>query len=195
MRKSYFKASLLMLAISVVLFAGGNAQAKDNSWGHISDPAVRFQVLSNFNGEAVLDRDTGLIWEQCPLVFQDNTYHTLSFLDAVINCYDKPIGNTTGWRMPTAAELKSLMVNQTLPTGAPFCDYNPPISVFNPVGPPTLVVQNRFYWTYTLNPVDPTKILFVSVPGDGGSSSVSSGSGSFNAVWCVRGGSNDSSGP
>jgi uncharacterized protein DUF1566 len=184
MRKSYFKASLLTLAISVVLFAGGGARAKDNSWGHITDSTVRFQVLSNFNNQAVLDRDTGLIWEQCPAVPANNE---LTIVPAVIGCYNRSTGGVKGWRLPTTEELMSLAVGNALPMGAPFCTYLPVANSSN----------NTFFWTSTQDPADPTKHIGVLTP-DGGESVVSqipTPIAAMPSVWCVRGGSNDSSGP
>src|SRR5258706_16328966 len=36
------------------------------SWDQTLPASTRFVVLSNFNSEAVLDRETGLVWEKSP---------------------------------------------------------------------------------------------------------------------------------
>src|SRR3954470_5539434 len=50
----------------------------------------RFIVLSNFNNDAVLDRETGLVWERhpSPNVALNNAYL----------CSTNVIGNRQGWR-------------------------------------------------------------------------------------------------
>src|SRR5262249_23927325 len=37
------------------------------SWDQTLPASTRFIVLSNFNSQAVLDRETGLVWERTPL--------------------------------------------------------------------------------------------------------------------------------
>ena len=88
----------------------------------------RFIVLKNFMGEqavpggiilvegaAVLDRETGLVWERSP---SDSSYNWYS---ALFRCMALNTGRG-GWRLPTAAELRSLHVfpSSALPPGHPF---------------------------------------------------------------------------
>lgn len=63
----------------------------------------RFKPLSQFNGEAVLDKETRLIKEQSP-----NT-QTRTWSAALDHCYGKIIGGPKGWRPPTIEELASLL--------------------------------------------------------------------------------------
>jgi len=76
----------------------------------------RFIVLSNFANQAVLDRETGLVWERSPSV---------DLVNAISNsCGFRVVGNRQGWRLPTTAELRSLVdptqTNPALPPGHPF---------------------------------------------------------------------------
>jgi hypothetical protein len=68
------------------------------TWSNIiHDATKRFVVLADFeNGDgpgrhAVLDRETGLVWEQSP----QTTNHT--WLDARFQCANKNIGGRKGW--------------------------------------------------------------------------------------------------
>jgi hypothetical protein len=78
----------------------------------------RFIVLANFDSEAVLDRNTGLVWERTPSDF------ILAWVDASSVCLRKKVGGQKGWRMPTIQELSSLIdptaLRPALPPGHPF---------------------------------------------------------------------------
>jgi len=72
----------------------------------------RFVVLSNYGNSAVLDRETGLVWQRTGLGidlnwFEWSTHCTASVAD----------GGKWGWRLPTVTELSSLV---GLPPGHPF---------------------------------------------------------------------------
>jgi hypothetical protein len=89
-------------------------------------------VLSNFGGAAVLDRETGLVWERQPLsapdvpqIPPDTGERTLEAARA--HCIGRTVGNRMGWRLPTIQELTSLIdpantdgIGRRLPPGHPF---------------------------------------------------------------------------
>jgi hypothetical protein len=79
----------------------------------------RFEVLADFNSEAVLDKETGLVWEKSPDQ-SDRSWYTA----VQTYCYNKSVGNRKGWRLPTAEELASLVdstrTEPALPAGHPF---------------------------------------------------------------------------
>jgi len=80
----------------------------------------RFIVLSNWNGGAVLDRETGLVWEQSP------STALRSWANSLTSCNRLTVGNRRGWRLPTVQELASLtdpsvsFPGPNLPPGHPF---------------------------------------------------------------------------
>jgi hypothetical protein len=95
--------------------------------------ATRFVVLSNFASEAVLDRETGLVWERSPVAVKQ------PWPKSDKACRNATTGGRAGWRLPTTAELSSLLDSTvlfpalSLPAGHPF---NVPIA-------------NFFFWTAT----------------------------------------------
>lgn len=87
------------------------------SWDQTLPSNTRFIVLSNFNSEAVLDRDTGLVWQR-------NITSSADWGNAAISCFNKVTGGRFGWRLPSVDELSSLLdpthSNPALPSGNPF---------------------------------------------------------------------------
>jgi len=66
---------------------------------------------------AVLDKETGLVWER-------DTNNTMGdWYDACDYCYNLALGGRKGWRLPTVEELSSLVdplkSNPSLPDGHP----------------------------------------------------------------------------
>ena len=128
----------------------------------------RFVVLSNWNSEAILDRETGLVWERSPSALRRN------WSDALGSCIrGVQAGNRKGWRLPTIQELGSLVEPGlgegalSLPGGHPFD------------------VQFDTYITATTNSSGAN--LAWGVDFSSGSSTGVSKTALF-LVWCVRGG-------
>ena len=92
------------------------------------DRCRRFIVLSNFGREAVLDRETGLVWERSP------STAPVTWFSASVGCMNLRVGNRFGWRLPTFPELKSLV---------------DPAADFLPAGHPFFGVQFQRYWSAT----------------------------------------------
>ena len=134
----------------------------------------RFIVLSNMNSQAVLDRETGLVWTRQAMDVGGDSSGPWS--QAAQNCDNAHWATgRRGWRLPTVAELTSLLVVSPvgLPAGHPF------------VVPATL--QQSSYWTasedtLTANP-DRAKFVNIVSGGVGVADKVSA-----LQVWCVRGG-------
>jgi hypothetical protein len=135
------------------------------TWSQILLGSERFELV--LNDQAVLDKETGLVWEQAP----DTSSRT--WLSGCTYCYQKEVANRKGWRLPTVEELASLVDNDnsnpSLPTNHPFTN-----------------VQSTGYWSsstyadYTLN------AWYVDFA-NGNVGHTSKTQDGWRA-WCVRGG-------
>ena len=127
-----------------------------------------------FDGAAVRDNETGLVWEKSP----DTVRHPwVGADDARRQCsIDTTTGGRKGWRLPSVHELASLVdpsnTNPALPTDHPFT-----------------TIANVDYWSVTTSADDPDDGWTVSfLNGD-----LTSGRNKAvpERVLCVRGGHND----
>lgn len=143
-----------------------------SSWDKILPTQDRFQVLISLQGEGVLDKNTGLVWEHAP----DAT--TRTWADATLACINKNVGGQKGFRLPAIVELASLIdpsVNSPGPT--------------LPWSHPFLNIQSAGNWSATTDAGDPT-LAWVVFFVDG---HVAKGVKAGNLhVWCVRGGMQES---
>jgi hypothetical protein len=140
------------------------------SWDKvIKKGSSRFKVLKQFSNEAVLDKETGLVWERSPDATERSWNGSLRY------CFGKQVGGRMGWRTPGIEELASLIdttqSNPALPEGHPF------------IGVPTTACS---YWSATTRMGVPTSawLLECSV---GAVSNSGDKSGNEDPVWCVRG--------
>jgi hypothetical protein len=155
------------------------------SWDQQLPASTRFIVLSNWvdsdfpsGGAAVLDRETGLVWERSP-----QTKTPFAGYIAPLECNTKLVGGRPGWRLPTVQELASLLD----PSQA-----SPP---YLPAGHPFMNVQSGFsdyYWTSTTNDNDGSPIhglWIVRFSSLSFAASADRNAVISHFVWCVRGGS------
>jgi len=136
------------------------------SWDQQLPASTRFIVLSNWGSAAVLDRETGLVWEKSP------STSTFSWLNGQSHCNELTVGNRKGWRLPTIQELASLVD----PT-----QYNPAL----PSGHPFLSVQSD-YWSSTTSASNTSDAWGVGFFLGGVAFWLDKSDSHF--VWCVRGG-------
>lgn len=138
------------------------------SWDQTLPANTRFIVLTNFNSQAVLDRETGLVWQRSPGTDSWN------WNDAHRQCNrETVIAGRRGWRLPAIQELTSLMDST---------QSAPPL----PPGHPFTNVQQTWYWSATTNASFPT-FAWVGFFGFEGGADIDTKTRG-NAVWCVRGG-------
>lgn len=168
---------LLAVALCAGLSAPASAQVSTTANGpYFAMPAWsqkltsnRFVILANWNGEAVLDRETGLVWERVP----DSFGHEWDF--AHRHCNQLTVGGRKGWRLPSLAELTSLIDPSVAFPGPAL-----------PPGHPFSTGSSGFHWSASTGGSDPNAAWAMSfAAGDAGNFVRS---GVFN-VWCVRGGS------
>jgi len=140
------------------------------SWNQKLPASSRFSVLSDWGSAAVLDRETGLVWEKSP---SPAPVHPTWF-GALSDCSTLTVSDRMGWRLPTLQELASLVdpsvsaPGPTLPSGHPFQN-----------------VQPGGYWSATTHAELPEWVRVVSFYDGTVVNGVKSGSG---YAWCVRGG-------
>ena len=124
----------------------------------------RFELV--MGDEAVLDKETCLVWEQSP-----NTT-TRTWTQALAYCFMKKVGGRKGWRLPTIEELATLVddtqSNPALPSGHPFSN-----------------VQSSWYWSSTTTANSTANAWYVYFV-NGNVNVINKGNYGF--VWCVRGG-------
>lgn len=128
----------------------------------------RFIVLVNWSNAAVLDKETGLVWERSPSTTQ------LGWFSAQSYCNQLTTGGRLGWRLPTIQELASLV------------DPNATSAPSLPAGYPFQNVQSSIYWSATTNAVNASNAWFVNFLDGDVDIDVKSDLNVF--VWCVRGG-------
>jgi hypothetical protein len=146
------------------------------AWSQILPVEQRFQMV--MGGVAVLDRETGLVWERSPSAFAEGNDWSL----ALLACSDLSLGGRKGWRLPGIAELTSLLVNVAgvyyrLPIGHPF-------------GGSASGLDS--YWSATPYADDVTQVFAMSLDPNATGRNVFNGSknGALDSlkIWCVRGG-------
>jgi hypothetical protein len=131
----------------------------------------RFELV--MGGYAVLDKETGLVWEQAPgpAVWE--------WEKAKFWCYEKGVGGRKGYRLPTIEELASLVDPQSisahsLPSGHPFDG-----------------VEDGGYWSSTTSGkriLERQGFEYIYLCFNCISKVFSAGPTDLLHVWCVRGG-------
>jgi len=170
--------ALGLIVFGWAVFAAVPAEAINGSGSYYATPSwdqtiitpIRFIVLTNMNSEAVLDKETGLVWERSPSTDKFNWENAQQK-----HCNHLTKGNRMGWRVPTFQELMSLMSttesNPTLPQGHPFLD------VLSP---------GFFYWSSTVV-ADHTEQAYIVSFTDHNAGKFAKTDSNVR-VWCVRGG-------
>jgi hypothetical protein len=145
------------------------------SWDQQLPGTTRFVVLSNWvdfdfpsGGAAVLDRETGLVWQRKVGRFE-------SWQFALADCFDATTGNRFGWRLPANYEAATLFEASTsaIPAGHPF------------IGVPSAPTQ---IWTRTPADGSPDRRYVVLLqPGGGITLHFAALDSTLGYQWCVRG--------
>jgi hypothetical protein len=127
--------------------------------------STRFDCV--LNDEAVLDRETGLVWQRTPSAVTSNWYSAPCTLTSV--------GGRFGWRLPSIEEFFSLLDSSadSLPDGHPFVGVTAPSDVYFTANSNGVVNAAGSARTVDIS-------IRLSLAYDKGSESFRS--------WCVRGG-------
>lgn len=177
---------LCSIAVLVAASAGVHAASGNGpyyatpSWDQSLPAATRFMVLTNMESMAVLDRETGLVWERRPGWEGGKTW-----ANAMAWCDSRIYGFRMGWRLPTVQEMSSLMgdvsVNGqgvSLQPGHPF-----DLSVLPPAQD-----LGELFWTSTPDPRDPSAYYVFEIRDRNTGSQIHGFSAGWKfMVWCVRG--------
>ena len=154
------------LLISTFFIAASVASLQAQTWDKQMNSLGRFEVLRQFNDEAVLDKETGLVWQRSP----DTEWQPYSV--AAFRCILGPIGGRRGFRLPAVHELASLVdpsrTDLALPPGHPFQN-----------------IVGTYYWSATTDAGDPTRVWTLEFGVGGPEPNFRSDSWRF---WCVRSG-------
>lgn len=161
-------ASVVILIAGIVVATGSSADRLTSTWEKQIEVRARFEVLRDFDGAAVFDRETGLVWERSPA-------GTATWLTAQNRCNQLNGGGRLGWRLPGLQELASVVdpgvvpPGPMLPRGHPFQNVNVSYPFWTTTGSAAAVDAAwavNFSSGHVLD-VPKTSALF---------------------VWCVRGG-------
>ena len=151
------------------------------AWDQTLPANSRFVILTNFNSNAVLDRETGLVWARTNL---PSRIWSL----AERSCAALVIGNRSAWRLPSRHELltlfdASVQGDLRLPAGHPFF-LSPDLEYDGGDGFPLLFWTSEFERFVS----DPSP-LAISGLGDvyGSRGNGNLLAGSRYLPWCVRG--------
>lgn len=113
--------TMVAVALGAVVLASAGEAGNLRSWDQKLTPAQRFVTLDAFNDEAVLDKETQLVWQRVPFSW------TVSWADARYYCANTTAGGRKGWRLAEIDELGSL-IDPSGPAGGPMLPANHPFS-------------------------------------------------------------------
>jgi len=140
-------------------------QEMNSSWKNLIAPVLRFELV--MNDEAVLDHETGLVWQV------ETTSNYTQWGVSVNSCYHAETGGRAGWRLPTIEELMTLVdtnsFGQALPAGHPFSLPSP-----------------MTFWAITSSPSGNSAAYFLTFEGVGAMAAQEKLNSGY--AWCVRGG-------
>ena len=101
--------------LAVVSVSGGTPAAAQTiangpyfalpAWDQTLPAASRFISLANFDNKAILDRETGLVWQ----VYRRRPIPYYTYGEAYNVCLNEATGGRLGWRLPSITELLTLV--------------------------------------------------------------------------------------
>jgi hypothetical protein len=186
-----------LMAAAVLALGAGSAAADaigpyyaSPSWDQTLPSSTRFIVLSNWSNAAVLDRETGLVWEKSPSTTSMDDVASARFF-----CNQVATGGRSGWRVPKIQELQSLRDPSVtdpsgisnilaLQAGHPFSNVQAQLTIKVPFPQ----IQSAYYWSDSEVKGFPNDAWAISFDASKSLGNLSFGSSGTTFVWCVRGG-------
>ncbi len=139
LRGGFFAVIAVLLILPVMVIAGSlepsaapapTMKTLDQIPPTWSEKITTGRFVDALGGVAVLDRETGLVWEK------STSTSIYIWTDAMVYCTNLDKGGRKGWHLPTVEQLASLLDTDSLnPTALP--DVHPFTNVYN------------IYWTST----------------------------------------------
>lgn len=161
--KARLNTSILRIAVLLALSGFASTAFGQDAWDHTNSP--RFQLLAPLAGQAVLDRETDLVWERSP------SGAAFTWFQAQDRCNRLVVGNRMGWRVPGIQELTSILsigaAQNNLEAGNPF------------IAPPAL---GQVIWSGTTSANNANSAWGMNLPGNVGVFN----KGVLARCWCVR---------
>jgi hypothetical protein len=177
-----------LFVFGATVFAPAFARAQDGpyypvpSWAQTLRASKRYVLvmpIDGFGPQAVLDRETGLVWQKVPVEPRAFAWHEARSL-----CRTENTGWRQGWRLPSVEELSSVLalspppVGPGLPSGHPF----------------DLRETSPVFWSASVDDFDASQAYAVTLVGE--QPNVVPGVRTFPKnfhlrAWCVRGGQGD----
>jgi hypothetical protein len=142
-----------------------------------SEKITTGRFIDALGGAAVLDRETGLVWEKSP------SQTTKTWGASLYECYGLEIGGRKGWHLPTIEQLMSLV--DTSVSGSPKLPSGHPFDTDCTSG--GCVGSNYAYYSATQDIATTHAYLLFIGAGTAGIE----GKDNADHFWCVRGGQSD----
>jgi hypothetical protein len=107
--------------------------------------------------DAVLDKETGLVWERSPATDKK------ALAGAIVYSTTRVVGHRKGWRLPAIEELLSLVdpgaMNPTLPAGHPFLNVKLDYFYWSLTKGIPLPTDQNLVWGYNFGNADTSSIV------------------------------------
>ena len=103
-------STAIALGIASALLAATAGAVDLRDWGKKYATSERFVVLAQFSNQAVLDKETQLVWQTVVAPVTETWYQ------AYYRCLGASTGGRHGWRLPTYVELASAVGGFTATT-------------------------------------------------------------------------------
>ncbi len=166
---NYNISHLLSISLCLLTLVTSQAFAADvQSWDkQISNGKKRFKVLSRFEDQAVLDKETQLVWMIEPL-------GATPWFNARHLCAQAKVGNRMGWRLPSLSEFTSLLDPN---------NFDPALSDNHPF----IGVSSSIFWTATVTTGSIAPLAAWAVDVTQGQVHFAMQINNNRRTWCVRG--------